>query len=188
MLEIGLTYRKDKGEEYNLLRVDGQPTSQSYDNLGGSTSAGEFGAILQGIFLPESHAEFKEGSHDSLRGRDTVIYDFSVKKVNSRSQITDKSTKQSIIVGYSGSLWVDTETKMVIRIEDSSNEIPVGFPINFAEDSVDYDWVNIAGERFLLPVHAEILLGRESERHYEKNVIEFRGYRKYEGTVKVVPN
>lgn len=186
-LEIGLTYTSDKGENYRLLRINGQPTNQSYDDVSGSTSAGEFGAVLEGVFAPETHTDFRETKHDSLRGRDTVIYDFTVKRIYSRSSITDKVTKQSIIAGYTGSLWVDTQTKRVLRIEESDTEIPVGFPITLSEDAVDYDWVEIAGEQFLLPVHAEVLLGSDHDKIYMKNVIEFRDYRKFEGSVKVVP-
>src|SRR5262249_23476081 len=187
-LDVQLTYRADKGEEYKLVSVDGRPARQSYDQLGGSTSAGEFGSFLASLFAPSSRAQFVQVKHESFRGRDTVVYDFTVKKVNSTVQITDKDQNRSIITAYKGSLWIDSESKLVLRVESSSFDIVPGFPITLAENSVEYDWVTIAGERFLLPVRAEVLLGRDRDRFYSRNVIEFRNYHKYEGDVRLVPD
>jgi hypothetical protein len=187
-LEIELTYQSDKGEQFKVLTIDGKPTTSTYDSLGGSTSTGEFGSVLAALFLPKSNADFKEVKHDSVHSRDTVVYDFKVKRVNSSSRITDKTSGKSVIAGYSGTVWIDTETKRVLRIEESNDEIPAGFPITLSENAVDYDWVTISGERYLLPVHAELLLGSDADRYYSKNVIEFRNYHKFEGDVKIIPN
>src|SRR5260370_29528475 len=85
---------------------------------------------------------------------------------------SDKVSGRTITAGYKGSLWIDTETKQVLRVEASDVEIPPDFPINMAEDSVEYDWVTIAGERNLLPTEAQVLLGRDRDRYYNKYVIE----------------
>ena len=187
-LNVQLTYRADKGEEYKLVSIDGKPARQSYDQLGGSTSAGEFGSFLASLFAPSSRAQFVEIKHDTFRNRDTIIYDFSVKKVNSTVQITDKDQNRSIITGYKGSLWIDAETKQVLRVESTSFDIAPGFPITLAENSVEYDWCTIAGERYLLPVRAEVLLRRDRDHFYSKNIIEFRDYHKYEGDVRLIPD
>jgi hypothetical protein len=187
-LEIELTYQSDKGEQFKMLAIDGKPTSSTYESLGGSTSTGEFGSVLAALFLPRSNAEFKEVKHDNLHGRDTVVYEFKVKRTDSTSRITDKNLNKSVIAGYTGTVWIDVETKRVLRIEESCDEIPEGFPITLSENAVDYDWVTISGERYLLPVHAELLLGRDSDRIYTKNTIEFRNYHKFEGDVKLVPD
>ena len=187
-LELELTYRIDKGEEVNLLRVDGKPARQSYKELGGSTSTGEFGSTLTGLFSARSMAEFTEVKREIFRGRSTVVYDFIVRRANSTNQLGDKDSRQKTIVGYSGSVWIDIESKYVLRIEDSADEIPAGFPVTLSEMAVEYDWAAIAGERYLLPVRAEVLLGRDSQRLYTRNVIEFRDYRKFEGKIKLDPN
>jgi hypothetical protein len=187
-LEVQLTYRADKGEEYKLVSIDGKPARQSYDQLGGSTSAGEFGSFLASLFAPPSRAQFREIKHETFGGQDSVVYDFTVRKVNSTVQITDKDQGRSVITGYKGSLWIDTQSKQVLRVESSSFDIEPGFPITLAENSVEYDWVIIAGERYLLPVRAEVLLGRDRDKYYSKNLIEFRNYHKYEGDVRLIPD
>jgi hypothetical protein len=76
----------------------------------------------------------------------------------------------------------------VLRIEASNDDIPAGFPITLAESSVEYDWTTIAGERYLLPIHAEVLLGIDSKKYYTRNVIEFSNYRRFEAKIKIDPN
>jgi hypothetical protein len=187
-LEIELTYRVGKGEDFNVLRVDGKPARQSYTDIGGSTSTGEFGSMIAALFLPQSKAEFKEVKRAPFRGRPTVLYDFKVKRVNSLSTLSERTSGKKVIAGYSGSIWIDTESKRVLRIESSNDEIPAGFPITLSENAVEYDWVTFAGERYLLPLHAEVLLGMDAKKLYTKNVIEFRNYRRFEAKIKIDPN
>jgi hypothetical protein len=185
-LEVEITYQADKGEQFNLLRVSGKPTQQSYEELGGSTSTGEFGSMLTALFLPQSKAQFKEVRRETYRERATVVYDFRVLKGNSNATIQDKSSGQKTIAGYSGSLWIDTETRGVLRIELSYEGMPANFPVSMSENAVEYDWVSIGDQRYFLPIHAELLMGRDSQHVYTRNVIEFRNYHKFEAKMKVL--
>jgi hypothetical protein len=184
-LEIELTFSSTKGEQFKVIKINGKPTQQSFDELGGSTSSGEFGSLLASVFAPQSKAEFKEVKKEVINKREAVIYDFSVKKVNSNSSITDKGTGKKTIAGYSGSLWIDTQTKQVLRIESANEGMAADFPITLSENAVEYDWIPIDGEPYLLPIRAELLLGRDRERVYTRNVIEFRGYKKFEAKIKI---
>ena len=108
-----------------------------------------------------------------------------MRKAHSQNQITEKTTGRTIVAAYQGSVWIDTETKRVLRIEQSSEDIPPGFPITLSESAVEYDWVTISGERYLMPIHAEVLMGQDRERYYTRNVIEFRNYHKFDSDVKI---
>lgn len=187
-LELELSYSDKQGEKYKLVKLNGAPTKMSYEQLGGSTSTGEFGAIMGSLFSLRSKADFKETGKEVFNGRQTVLYDFLVKKVNSNSEITDRSSNRSVIAGYQGTVWIDVETKRVLRIELAHDNIQPGFPITLAESAIEYDFVTIAGERYLMPVRAEVLLGRDREREYSRNVIEFRNYQKFDTDVKLVPD
>lgn len=184
-LEIELRFSPTQGEQFKVLKINGKPTQQSYDDIGGSTSSGEFGSLLASLFVPQSKAEFKEIKKDVINKREAMIYDFTVKKANSNSAITDRSTGQRTIAGYSGSIWVDIETQQVLRIESANEGMPANFPITLSENAVEYDWVTIDGKRYLLPVRAELLLGRDRDKFYMRNVIEFRGYQKFEAKIKI---
>ena len=187
-LEIELTYRIKGGEKYMLTKMDGKPSTLKYENLGGSTSTGEFGSLMTAAFAPQSKAEFKEVRKETFHNRQTVVYDFKVKKAFSASQITDKSTFQTVTAAYQGTVWIDAETKRVLRIEQAAEGMPANFSITLAENSIEYDWVKIADQPYLLPVRAEVLLGSDRERSYNRNVIEFRNYRKFDTDIKIVPD
>jgi hypothetical protein len=186
-LEVELTYSVKQGEKFKLLRLNGKPTNQNYEQLGGATSTGEFGSMLAALFSERSQAEFKEVRREAFRGRQAVIYDFRVKKAHSSNQITDKTSGRTVTVGYQGSVWIEIETARVLRIEQAADDIQPGFPITLAKSAVEYDWVTIAGSRYLLPVYAEVILGRDHDRFYSRNVIELRNYRVFETDLKIIP-
>ncbi|MDX2034287.1 MAG: hypothetical protein SF339_26670 [Blastocatellia bacterium] len=186
-LQIELTYSAKKGEQFKLVRLNGKPTTMSYDSLGGATSTGEFGSMLAALFAPDSRAEFKELKREAIRGRQTVVYDFRVKKAFSSNRITDKTSRRSVITGYAGSVWIEADSGRVVRIEQSADDIQRGFPITLAESAVEYDWVTIAGARYLLPVYAEVILGQDSDRFYSRNVIELRDYKVFDTDLKILP-
>ena len=186
-LEIELSYRERGGEKYKLTKLDGKPSTLKYEYLGGSTSTGEFGSLLAAAFAPQSRAEFRELRKEIFNKRQTVVYDFKVKKAFSSSQITDKTTHQTITAAYQGTVWIDQETKRVLRIEQSNEGMPANFSITLAENSVEYDWVKIADQPYLLPVRAEVLLGSDRERQYSRNVIEFKNYRRFDSDIKFLP-
>jgi hypothetical protein len=187
-LELELSYSDRDGEKYRLVKLNGAPTRMSYDQLGGSTSTGEFGALMGSIFSARAKTEFRESGRENFNGRATILYDFLVKKANSNSELSDRTTGRTVIAGYRGTVWIDLETKRVLRVELAHENMPPGFPISVAENAVEYDWVTIGGERHLLPVRAEMILGRESERQYSRNLIEFRQYQKFDSDVRLVPD
>ena len=61
-------------------------------------------------------------------------------------------------VGSRGRVWIDRETNRVLRFEQIATEIPGDFPITAASTLIDYDWVTINENKYLLPTHSEILL------------------------------
>lgn len=186
-LEIELSYRSKTGEQFHLVRYNDKPTTMSYDQLKGATSTGEFGSILGAVFAPQSQAEFKEARRETFHKRQTVVYDFRVKKAFSLNQITDVNSGRSVVAGYSGSVWIDKETGCVLRIEQSADDIQLGFPVSLAENAVEYDWLDIDGQRRLLPINAEIILGNDAEHFYSKNVIEMRNYHMFDTDLKILP-
>ena len=186
-LELDLTYSARGGEKYSLIRLNGAPTKIGYEQVAGSTSSGEFGALLSSLFAYQAKTEFNQTGTEKFNGRESKVFDFRVRKANSNSELSDRTSGRSVVAGYRGTVWIDIETKAVLRIELAHENIQPGFPITLAENSVDYDWVLIAGQRYLLPVRAEVLLGRDADREYSRNEIQFRQYQKFDTDVKLVP-
>ncbi|MEW6733567.1 MAG: hypothetical protein AB1489_19720 [Acidobacteriota bacterium] len=184
-LDLEVTYEVNRGEQYKLQSINGQPTRGNYKDVGGASSAGEFGSLLVALFAPKSKAEFQRGPAERINGRAATVYDFHVPTATSSNQITESTSGQTVVSGYRGSVWIDQETKRVLRIEQSADDIPASFPITVAESAVDYSWVEISGKRFLLPQRAELIIGSEQRRLYSRNVIEFSDYRKFEVDVRL---
>jgi hypothetical protein len=197
-LTLAVSYRAASGEEYKLLAVNGIPPATdpngntSYnDQVGGTTSSGEYVTMLADLFKDETRTDFKAVDTDTLRGRSTIVYDYVVKRENSHQQLTAKGiVNDSTISGYVGKIWVDRETFRVLRLEETATEIPTGFPITAASSAIDYDWVTIAEKKHLLPTRAEIKLtiraDKSRQQQESRNVIRFRDYQKYGTEVKII--
>jgi hypothetical protein len=193
-LSIAVSYRQSAGEDYKLLTVNGLPVTedQNYNmKLGGTISTGEYVTALTSIFKPESQTEFQAVDTDTLRGRRTIIYEYTVKRENSRQTLgwgEGGSIKQETVSGYRGRIWVDSENYRVLRLEDISAEIEPGFPITAASKLIDYDWATINEQPHLLPLRAVVELTARDRGQTEqtRNEILFRGYRKFGAEVKIV--
>ncbi|OYT73630.1 MAG: hypothetical protein CFK52_01545 [Chloracidobacterium sp. CP2_5A] len=176
-------------ERVTLQSINGRPTSRRFEEVGGATSVGDFSGQLSAPFLPTTNASFSEVKRERYRGRVCWVYDFIVPQANSGYTLTVRLSDgrpQRIQVGYQGSLWIDEETKRIVRIEHVATDIPPGFPMSQVESSVDYDWVTILGKRYWMPKTAETIQISDAYRQAFRNVSEFRDYRKFEGDVKII--
>src|SRR4030095_26747 len=94
---------------------------QNYNmRLGGTISTGEYVSALTSIFKPESQAEFQAVDTDTLRGRRTIIYEYQVKRENSRQTLgwgEGGSLKQETVSGYRGRIWGEHENYRLLRLE-----------------------------------------------------------------------
>lgn len=193
-LTIAVSYRQTAGEDYKLLSINGMPVTEDQDynmKLGGTISTGEYVSALTSIFKPESQTEFQAVDTDTLRGRRTIIYEFTVKRENSRQTLgwgEGGSMKAETVSGYKGRIWVDRENYRVLRLEDISTEIEPGFPITAASKIIDYDWATINEKPHLLPSRAVVELTAHDRGQTEqtRNEILFRGYRKFGAEVKII--
>ncbi|HYY56492.1 MAG TPA: hypothetical protein VE842_04115 [Pyrinomonadaceae bacterium] len=197
-LTIAVSFRAQQGEEYKLIAVNGLPPNvevkegQSYEQLGGASSTGEYVSRLAMLFLDDSKTDFRPVDTDTLRGRRTIVYEYEIKKSNSRAILTvgerAGQPKQQTLVGDRGRIWIDRETNRVLRLESISTEIPAGFPITEASRNIDYDWVTIAERQYLLPSRAEVFMtARFGELSIQsRNEIRFRGYQKFGTEVKII--
>ena len=174
-LTIKLSYFEQK-EDYKLILVNNTMTTQDYKTLGGSTTTGDFGSMMREIFEPATQAKFEWDHWGTLRGRRVMAFSYRV--AQSRSQwhiVYDK--KLDIVPAYHGLVYVDKETRQVMRVTLDAQDIPAGFPVRRAETTLDYDYQDISGHTFLLPLKSTTLMAASD--YLTKNDEEFRVYRKY---------
>ena len=193
-LIVAVSYRSSGEETYKVLSINGaiQNTSEaraSYEQVGGTSSTGEFVTILAIIFKPESKTRFEAVDTDLIIGRRTVMFDFAIDKDRARELITvGGPLGSSTIAGMRGRVWIDRDDARVLKIESEATEIPADFPIRTARRVIDYDWVKIEDERFLLPSVSDVRLTMsEKGKVYEtRNLIRFRNYQKYGSEVRIL--
>ncbi|MBL8123929.1 MAG: hypothetical protein JNJ39_07485 [Blastocatellia bacterium] len=196
-LVVAVSYRSSGEETYRLLSKNGaiQQSAEakgSYEEAGGTSSTGEFVTMLATIFKPESDAEFSPVQTDLVRGRETVIFDFSVARDKAKQQVVSGGPgefTQSTITGMKGRVWIDRKEYRVLKVESEATEIPEGFPIRTARRTIDYDWTTIADEKYLLPLVSDVRLTfREKSSVYEtRNLIRFTNYQKFGTEIIIGP-
>lgn len=181
-----LSYFEQK-EEYKLISINGKWTDGDRWKLGGATSSGEFGTMLKEIFDPSTEAEFQWERWGKLRGRVCHVYSFRVRQAKSKWHISWQRQLE-IVPGYRGLIYIDRDVPMVLRVTMEAVDIPPTFPIQEARTMLDYDFVDIAGNEYLLPLRSEMRM-REG-RLLVKNNVEFRSYRKFgaEAIITFDPN
>jgi hypothetical protein len=181
-----LTYNR-KRESYKPINSVGRPVTRQIDEAGGATSTGDFASSLGMLFDVETKTVFKPAGKELLGKRQTILYDFRVPKESSKQVVKAEGADQ-LIVGYSGTIWVDAETKKVLRIDQAVDDLPKSYPVSYAERSVDYDIIQLRGldVDFLLPTHAEFTIGERSQKRHARNVMHFKFYRKFDTDVKLI--
>ena len=88
-----------------------------------------------------------------------------------------------IVPAYSGLVEVDKNTHQIMRITLHADDIPLGFPVKRAETVLDYDYQDISGHTFLLPLKAQVIMAADD--YMTRNDEEFRIYRKYSATADI---
>ncbi len=169
-------------ENYELVSVNNQVAEKPMEKVGGATSTGEFGSLLRELYSPGTGARFSWARHSLLRGRPVYVFNFQVSRSGSRWRLNysagpEGARAQEIVTAYGGLVYIDKETERTMRISMQAEDIPPSFPIQKATTRLDYDYIDISGGDFLLPLKAQVNMraGREMTR----NDVEFRLYRKF---------
>ncbi len=194
-LVIAVSYSTERGEQYRVLAKNGAPvqnstTTGSYSGLDGATSGGEFVEDLAKIFKPDSKTYFELLTTDTVRGRRTLVYEYTINIENNKNGGVGLKGPvfQSSPAGEKGKIWIDRDSFRVLRIEYRLTDIAPTFAVKAVTKSIDYEMVEIAGDKYLLPIISDFRGTVQSgERRFEsRNVIRFRNYNKYGSDVTIV--
>lgn len=193
-LVVAVSYRSDGKEEYKILSINGviqtnPQVKSSYEEVGGTSSTGEFVTVLAKIFKPESETKFEVADTDLIRGRKTIVFNYSIAREKAQQTLISAGTfTDTAITGMKGKVWIDRENFRVLKIESEATEIPEGFPIRSARRMIDYDWVTINDNNYLLPSLSDVRLTfRENREIFEsRNLIRFKDYQKFGSEVRIL--
>jgi hypothetical protein len=166
----------EQKEDYKVVLVNNRYMDTTMDRIGGSTSTGEFGSMLKEVFAPETQASFDWDRWATLRGRRMHVFSYRVAQTKSNWSIVYER-QQAIKPAYSGLVYVDRDTLAVMRLTLQAENIPPTFPIQTANTTLDYDFVDIAGSQYVLPLKATMRM--RSGKLLVKNEVEFRAYNRF---------
>ena len=176
-------------EDYKVYSLNGQFQNTDMQHVGangGAISSGEFGSLMHEIFEPSSEAEFGWDHWAKLRGRPMAVFNYFIDSGHSKYSISyhaGPDDDQRIITAYKGLIYADANTGEIDRITFVAENIPKSFPVSAATEILDYDLVDISGQKFVCPMLARLYMtaGREKS----KNEIEFRNYRKFGTDIQI---
>jgi hypothetical protein len=166
----------DQKEKYEpISQNDNSLVGKTSESLGGALSRNEFGTLLKEIFEPRTATEFRWERWGMLRGHLCHVYDYFVDQPHSQWTL-DYNHQRQATPGYNGTIFVDKETNEILRVTIDPQP-PVDFPMQNIHQVLDYNFTEISGQKFLLPLVSEVTMRADGVG--TRNEIDFRSYRKY---------
>jgi len=169
-----LTYFEQR-EDYKVILLNSRMVNTSYAALGGAISTGEFGSMLREIFDPATETRFQWERWATLRGSRAHVFSYSVTQPRSHWHVTYQKIAETT-PGYRGLIYMDRDTLSVLRVTLEAL-LPPDFPLQQVSTMLDYDFAEIAGGRYMLPLKA--VMRMRDGKLLAKNDVEFRMYRKF---------
>ncbi|MGA2195833.1 MAG: hypothetical protein ABSH40_11230 [Bryobacteraceae bacterium] len=178
ILTIKLSF-SGQAEDHRLVQINGQPADEPEESLDGLVNIGEFGGMLEAVFGRATQAVFHWEGWKTVRNRPAAVYSYQVEKAHSLYMLTfdPGGYQHRQVVAYHGVVEVDWESGGVLRLVYEAGGIPKDFPMQYARTTVDYDFAEVAGRRYLLPVKSETETGSVVLR--ARNIVKFEEYRKF---------
>jgi hypothetical protein len=179
-LIIQLSYAGQK-EHYKLASINGSPATQPLSSLNGIITGGEFGSLQLGVFDPSSAADFQWKETTTLRKHRAAVYTYRIARANSHYMLggrLDDGKLAPVAAGYRGEVVLDRDTSRVLRLTTDADDIPKETGIAASSAQVDYDFVDVAGGKHLLPSHSNSRMEHGDRKL--GNVVTYTAYHKFE--------
>lgn len=176
--ELEVSYQRKK-VGYHRVKVDGKTDKlEQRVKKGYYTPGGEF-AAMSWVFDTKAAAEFTFDHRETREGRAFCVFRYQVPV--ERTNIIMNVNLEKVPLGYQGSVDADCETAEVHAVRIATDpgvahfgkrRIPVGLKLE-----VRYEPIEIGGNRYLLPSHAE--LAGLFNTGITRADLDFSNYRKY---------
>lgn len=178
-----LSYSGGK-EEYHNFEINGRPADRPADKTA-DWGARDFGATLDALLSPAAKAAFTRRGEEQVGSRPAWVYDFKVEQPNSHWSLVSPDGRH-YNPAYEGSIWVDEDTRRVLRLEQRALSIPDEFPFRKAESKLEYSYVRIGQKVYLMPASGESIGCMNGSGACTRNVTEYKHYRNFgtEASVK----
>ena len=174
----------DHDESRSTVMLNGGRSDVQPDQLQFLHSAGEFGSMFHVIFNPSAKAVFTWKQTAFIDGQPVQVFAVKVARENSGFDLTDHAGRTAH-AGFKGLVYIDPATFSVRRISIDADDIPPALLIRASSLSIDYAWVSMEGNDFLLPVRGAVSLQQEKSRPV-LNEFEFMKYRRFGSQFRVL--
>jgi VWFA-related protein len=176
----------DKSETRTMIEIDGKPASTAREGMKGTFSSGELGGVLRAVFSEKAKTDFEWRETDSLGSSAVQVFNYRVEQKNSEFSVVGMNNLQ-VMVGFHGQVYIDAAAHNVRRITLIADDMPKNFPTHYTSIGVDYDYVSINDHDYLMPISAQLRL-KQGRHEAVMNNIEFRNYRRFGSSMRIVPN
>jgi VWFA-related protein len=191
LLTAQVTYRNGQ-EYYDHLLLNGQPISSESSalpppSLRGPWSVGEFGVILQSIFLPASKAEFQFKKQTHIGSAKALLFTFRVAAANNRYFYLFAGDKKWF-PQYRGELWIDEDGFHLLRLERETGRM-ADYPIRSLKTTIQYAQVSLAdGSTLVLPSRSEVNTCTPPGDYCSSSLVTFTEWHTFKATSTIVNN
>ena len=206
------------GIEYDSdLTAQSAPGYFAFHRVGNSSSGGEFSAVLQGIFLPISNAEFHFDGEQVLDSVPAYVFDYDIAQADNRLYalqanyvggstpliqssggmvLFGKSNSRTLpraaltYPGYRGKIWIAKSTSQILRLERETSDVDPHFPITYASTIIKYANAELGdGSRFVLSTDADIVTCTADEgKECSHNFVVYDACHKFRATSRIIPD
>ncbi len=174
-------------EEYSTVEVNGEHVTKDRAEIGGVRASGEFGQLLHAVFSSDAAAEFKWQGRTEVEGTPVDVFDYTVKRPKSMYSLRSEDGTKQAAVGFHGLVYVDPNTFAVRHVSINADDIPKDLSWRESNLDVDYDYVTVGEQKYLLPVSASLRI-RKGKKLLFKNDMQFREYRRYTASSRILPS
>jgi len=171
-----LTYFDQKEKYEAISHNDTSLFGKQADQFGGALSRGDFGTVIREIFDPASDGEFHWERWGNLDNKHWFhVYTYSIDQAHSHETISHNNSER-VTAAFHGEIFIEEGPNVIWRITVEP-EPPATFPVQVIHQVLDYRYVDLSGQSFLLPVNGTVIMRADGVG--SKNEIDFRSYRKY---------
>lgn len=143
----------DGKEVRRVTRIDGRPASDEDLDQQTDKTEGEFGALLYAIFAPKNGAQLRWDRTATLNKSKVDMISF---RVPQPSGYVLNSSSGSVRVPFEGFVYADPQTHAVLRLQLKGTMIPIKFPMQEFQITLDYKAIKVAGHEVVLPSHFQV--------------------------------
>ena len=139
-------------ENYKVLKTENNfPRGvKVVDEDFGTISVGEFSAVLDRIFAPDTEASFRWDRSSKQRGRPVFVFSFEVPEAHG-ARVLDSVERREVVEGYKGLIYADAESEAVLRVETQLSDYSPGSEFRGIVLTLDYKAVKLGEREFVLP-------------------------------------